>query len=512
MVPKSVTPPAVRAEAIAGYVVWAVAVAVALVSARDYAGGWNDGSRLATVECLVDYHTLAIDRSIYVAVPRIDLDPDRPFPYPPNDPDSLAGTKDKVLVGGHYYSHKPPMPSVLLAAEYFVWQKITGLTARERCDDFCYWMTLGSSGVGYVAAVVSTFYLAGLLGLALTRRLELTASLAFATVALAYVRHVNDHILLLGVASCLFLVLAKLAQTCSPPAVEGAGKGSSLRVLWPRLAVAGCLAGLAYTIDQGAGPPLALAAGAVLAYRTRLSVKALAIFAAAAAPWIAAHHAINYAIGGTFTPIGSVPEYFQWPGSPFDRQNMTGVWNHPTLRDFFIYSLLLLFAPGWGFLWHNLPLLLTLPGIFAIGRHRPDEWPEAAAAAGWCLATWLLYGALSMNHSGTCLSVRWFVPLLAGGYFLLSVLLRDEPRYHLGFLALTGLGSILGATMWAAGPWFESGSNLRNVQAAGAACWLAWIVWAHWPRRRQPPGRRHEEASHREHGEHRVEKKKDRKQ
>ena len=42
------------------------AVLVALVSARPYAGSWNDGSRLATVESLVDYHTLAIDRSIFL--------------------------------------------------------------------------------------------------------------------------------------------------------------------------------------------------------------------------------------------------------------------------------------------------------------------------------------------------------------------------------------------------------------------------------------------------------------
>ncbi|HUY89523.1 MAG TPA: hypothetical protein VMV10_12380 [Pirellulales bacterium] len=484
MVRKAVSSKQVRAEAIAGYAVWAVAAAVALVSARDYAGGWNDGSRLATVECLVDYHTLAIDKSIFVDVPRIGFDPNRPFPYPLDDPNSFAGTKDKVLVGGRYYSHKPPIPSVLLAAEYFLWQKITGLTARDRCDEFCYWMTLGSAGVGYVAAVVSPFYLAGLLGLPLVRRLELAASLAFATVAVAYVRHVNDHIILLGVASGLTLVLARLAQAFSSKGDESGGGNSSLRALWPRLALTGCLAGLAYTIDQGAGPPLALAAGAVLAYRSRLNVKALTIFAMAAIPWVAAHHAINYSIGGTFAPIGSVPEYFAWPGSPFDRQNMTGVWNHPTPRDFLFYALRLLFAPGWGFLVHNLPLLLTLPGVFAIKRRRVAEWPEAAALAGWCLASGLLYAALSVNHSGTCLSVRWFVPLLAGGYFLLSVLLRDEPRYHLGFLALTGLGCVLGAMMWAAGPWLEPDSpNFRNVQAAGAACWIAWLIWAAWPRR-----------------------------
>ena len=108
---ENIDSPPTRSEAIAGYVVWAVAVAIALVSARDYAGGWNDGSRLATVECLVDHHTLAIDKSIFVDVPRIDPQSDRPFPYPLDDPAAfIGGTKDKVLVAGRYYSHKPPMP------------------------------------------------------------------------------------------------------------------------------------------------------------------------------------------------------------------------------------------------------------------------------------------------------------------------------------------------------------------------------------------------------------------
>jgi len=32
---------------------------VAAISARPFAGGWNDGSRLAAVESIVDRHTLA---------------------------------------------------------------------------------------------------------------------------------------------------------------------------------------------------------------------------------------------------------------------------------------------------------------------------------------------------------------------------------------------------------------------------------------------------------------------
>src|SRR5438067_11571266 len=84
--------------------VLAISLAIAVVSARPYAGGWNDGSRLATVECLVDYHTLVIDRSIFVQVPAPD-DSQAPSPYPPDEPDLLRhGTGDKLLIHGQYYS------------------------------------------------------------------------------------------------------------------------------------------------------------------------------------------------------------------------------------------------------------------------------------------------------------------------------------------------------------------------------------------------------------------------
>ena len=68
----------------AAWVLAAVALAIAAVGARPYAGGWNDGSRLATVECLVDYHTMAIDRSIFVQVPPPDGS-QTPSPYPPDE-------------------------------------------------------------------------------------------------------------------------------------------------------------------------------------------------------------------------------------------------------------------------------------------------------------------------------------------------------------------------------------------------------------------------------------------
>src|SRR6516162_4110412 len=100
------------------FAVLIVSACMAFVSARPYAGGWNDGSRLATVECLIDYRTLAIDRSIFVQVPA-DL---RPTPYSTAEPDLLQhGTGDKLYIDGHFYSDKSPVPALLMAGVYQGW-------------------------------------------------------------------------------------------------------------------------------------------------------------------------------------------------------------------------------------------------------------------------------------------------------------------------------------------------------------------------------------------------------
>ncbi len=61
------------------------AVGIAAASARDFAVSANDSSRLATVQCLVDYHTLAIDRSVWFEQ---TIDKIRPRPTDPFTPTS----------------------------------------------------------------------------------------------------------------------------------------------------------------------------------------------------------------------------------------------------------------------------------------------------------------------------------------------------------------------------------------------------------------------------------------
>src|SRR5690349_10233792 len=110
-----------RWDKLVEYLVLAGALGVALFSARPYAGCWNDGSRLATVETLVDQHTWIIDHSTFVQVPQPDGSP-APPPYGPAEPTLLQyGTLDKLFIAGHFYSDKSPVPALLMAGCYQAW-------------------------------------------------------------------------------------------------------------------------------------------------------------------------------------------------------------------------------------------------------------------------------------------------------------------------------------------------------------------------------------------------------
>ncbi len=441
------------------------AAVVALVSARDYAGGWNDGSRLATVECLVDHGTWAIDRSVFVTVPPA-LTPDEPRPYAADDVPSLRdGTQDKLFINGHFYSDKSPVPALLLAGEYAVLRAVTGWTARTHPDHFCWWLTLGSVGLAYVVAVGSMDRLGRSLRLGPALHLTMTATFALTTIALTYARQVNNHVLLLAVTATL---LAELMRCRAE------------KVSWGRWLSIGTWAGLAYTIDLGAGPVIALGAAGMAAYRGRF--RGLAVFAVAALPWLLLHHGLNYAIGGTLGPANAYLPYLLWPGSPFTAANSTGGWQHPSMLVFVLYAVDLLVGKK-GFLTYNLALYLAVPGVVRLLWRRTRELPELLLCVFWCAGVWLLYSAASTNASGACCSVRWFVPLLAPGYFILAVLLREIPEYRRDFAVLSAWAAGMSALLWLRGPWALHILSTWWAFLAGAG--MSWAV-VRWRSQRQP--------------------------
>lgn len=442
------------------FAVFGIAFLIAIFSALPYAGAWNDGSRLAGVESLAERRTLAIDDSIFVNVPTTS-----PSPYPEHDVLLQSkGTLDKLFIDGHYYSDKSPVPALLMAGAW----KVLNIDATETISSnparFCWWMTVLSSSLAYAVAVASIFLLGSSLGLPTRTNILCTASFALSTIALAYSRHVNNHILLLGLGSAFLLQSVRIAESLQKRIVP-----------WSRLVVAGTLVGFGYTVDLGAGPIFLGCASLWVLYRCR-AVRPCAVFALATLPWLVAHHVVNYYVGGTIKPANAVPEYLAWPGSPFNTGNMTGSWNHKSVGHFVMYSVAMMFGKR-GLLVHDLPLLLMLPALALLLKPKVRYRPELIFGLAWFAGTWGIYALTSNNHSGECCSVRWFVPLLAPGWFLVMGHLRECPEKVPDFLILSAGGLALSTVMWWHGPWARlSEAVLWPTVGVTLSCWGR-LVW-----------------------------------
>src|SRR5262249_6106436 len=202
-----------------------------------------------------------------------------------------------------------------------------------------------------------------------------------------------------------------------------------------------------------------------------------AVFLLAAVPWVVFHHAVNYAVGGGWVPVNMVPEYLDWPGSPFDRSNMTGVARHD-LAGLWLYARDMLIGPE-GFLLCKLPWLLAVAAAWLVlVRPGPDRI-EQAALAGWCVVVWAIYAVLSDNFGGSCLTVRWFVPFLVPGFWPLARLLAEWRTFRIDFAVLTFWGLVLAYHMWPLGPWaLVPIPHFWDVAWAGLWAWFVARVLA----------------------------------
>lgn len=421
------------------WVLAAVAFAVAAAGARPFASAWNDGSRLASVESLVARDTFCIDGSVFLDPPPALFDRGTP-PYDPDNALLRRGTLDKLLIDGRYYSDKPPLVSVPLAGAYRALMYCGLPKPSERPDVFAWVITVLLCGTGYAVAVGCMWNIGTRAGLSPVWRLVWLGAFALATVLPAYTRSANNHLAQLGAVALVCVLLCRIADA----ARDG-------RTAWGSLLAAGFVTGFAYNLDFGVGPALVPAVLLVVAVRTRRILPVVAC-GFAVLPCVIAGHAINFAIGGDWLkPLNMHPEYLAWPGNPFDT-TMTGVVRTRYVAQF-TYTLDLLFGKK-GFLTHNPPLMLALAAgalvLRRAGRHRV----ELLALSAWCVIGWLMYGVLSKNHGGGCVSIRWFVPFLAPGFWLLAKVLVERPEFRRDFAALAACGVPLAASAWLIGPWW----------------------------------------------------------
>jgi hypothetical protein len=344
------------------------------------------GSRLATVESLAERGTFSIDGS--------------PF----GDMDMI----DRVRIRGRFYSHQAPLPAVAMVPSYWLLKK-AGISPSSDEPRFLRSMCLLWAGLPYLLSLLLFYYLATQVGLSPLSSFSMTAVLAFGSSLLPFSRGLNNHIVAVPVVLAMLVCIEKARGGSATPAM---------------MALLGLLGGALYALDPVVGA-LLLVSGAVLSLHRGSAMDVTWIAAGALLP-ILLHHWMNYRIGGTLKPFGSIPEYFAYPGSYFSRDSITGIWQYRDFRSWTHYLVGLLWGHK-GLFRADLTLLFLLPALFVLFRRGGRLRPLGFVGLGVFSITLLFYSVVSNNFSGGVCSIRWFLPLIPLGYYLIAVAFHALP-------------------------------------------------------------------------------------
>lgn len=399
-----------------GLVLLAVSATLVFATARVPVSG-NPASRLATVESLVDYQTWSLDDSIYRRV-----------------------TVDKVRIGPHFYSSKPPTLPAIGAALYAGFQGLTGLTFAEDADIV----------VGFLRIVLQLLPL--LFGVVFVGRFLTSRGatgwvwfwclLAFVpgSFVFGYSASINNHS-----TAALFLMMAT-AIACVGKKQADVDPGSWLCV--------GVLVSLGVVFDFG-GALFALGL-ALFAVGGRGGLVRLGWLAVGAGIPLLIHFHLTANLSGSLEPLYRFSFIYNYPGS---------YWNSPGEFDALSeHGLLYAFhcLIGHHGLFTMTPVFLfSVPGGIALIRSRETRG-EGMLIASVCVLTVTTYLLLGpRNYGGMAMGMRWFMvltPLLWLSAASYAIDNWHSRRVRVGFIVAV-LASASHACYALTGPWDYSWWN-----------------------------------------------------
>src|SRR5665213_3565383 len=149
----------------------------------------NDMSRMATIQSLVESHSLIIDDTAFIK------------------------TIDKIYVNGHFYSEKPPMTSVVGAAIYLPLHAL-GFQLHAGSSLAYYLITFATVKMLWLFATIAFYYALGFTKLDAPKRLIATFALGFGSLFFSWSSVFNNHEFA-GACLCIgfcFLLRARFGQ------------------------------------------------------------------------------------------------------------------------------------------------------------------------------------------------------------------------------------------------------------------------------------------------------------
>jgi hypothetical protein len=400
---------------------------------------WQEESRIATVQTLVEQDTFIIDHT------------------------EFNRTGDKVFVNDHFYSDKTPLLSVAAAGAYAVLHNVFGLTLDPTicvpdkdvaaCRAFTptgtrftafYWLTLIFVG-GSAALLVALFWWAMLragAGGALATALAIALGLAspIAPYSIVFAGHVPA-------ALCIF---AGFLLLVGPPGVEASAGLTTNRQREPAKAS---------TPDAVGGGWKFFWAGLLISLSANIDLT-LAIFIAAFGLWVlvmrwqallpyvlgalipfAVSAAINYWAAGTIVPLYFDPKAYDFVGTVLN--TTVGGTNGFYSWEFGLHYTYDMFVGQRGLFSFTPMLLFAFGGMaIAVKQRRQRGLVIALLSGSFVFAAYLILR--TDNFGGLAWGTRWFVPLVPLWWYFAY---EAYHRFQQGRWAGLGLALFWGAVL-----------------------------------------------------------------
>jgi hypothetical protein len=385
---------------------------------------WQEESRMATVQALVEQGTFIIDHT------------------------EFNRTGDKVFINEHFYSDKTPLLSVAAAGAYAVLHNVLGLTLdpticvpdedAAACRAFTstgtrftafYWLTLIFIG-GSASLLVVLFWRAllaagasGTLATALAVALGLASPLA--PYSIVFAGHVPA-------ALCLFAGFYLLMKTSGLEALAGLGNTlasvpAKVSTPWRSgwlLFWAGLLISLSANIDLMLAIFIVAFGLWIMFTRWRMIFP----YALGAGIPFAISAAINYWAAGTIVPLYFDPKAYDFVGTVLN--TTVGGTNGFYSLEFGLRYTYDMFVGQRGLFSFTPMLIFAFVGmVVAFKQHRQRGLIVAVVGGSLAFAAYLILR--TDNFGGLAWGTRWFVPLVPVWWYYSRdayCVMRNKPR------------------------------------------------------------------------------------
>jgi hypothetical protein len=330
----------------------------------------NSGSRYATVEALVHDHTFSIDKTRYTGKWSID----------------------RVKIGDHYYSSKPPLLPALAAGFYWGLHRVTGWDIRARGDEerVIFICNLATGGIPFLLILIYYWRLSPLFIASPGARILALLGIAFSYIGAGYATELNNHIPGALMMLMTFYYACRIRRNHDDSVIS-----------W--IAVGLC-SGLLITFELPAGILVASLIWYLFTYNRKKTLMIILPFAAIP---ILAQLGLTYMFTDSILPVYLRAEFYDYSGSYWHKPQSYDAPNDARVVYMF-HSLL----GHHGFFGMTPVFILAAIALFSHLNRKNHLWMEAGIIAVSFIVMMVFYIIRTDNYGGLCVGFRWLVVIM----------------------------------------------------------------------------------------------------